>query len=558
MKIKDTVLAFLCVVILLCAPGVSAQRRQPTDPARNTRLLLIPLDDRPPCVQFPIMIGRTGDAEVVTPPREMLGRFTVPGDTEKIAEWVRAQDLRSFDAVIVAVDMVAYGGLVNSRVHRTPLNEALARLDLLRWIRRTAPRLPVYGFNVIMRLAPTGDGRNEAYREKLARWAEISPDAAKDATLAAEVPRLEKEIPAAALSDYKAARERNFTVNRSSIEMVKSGVLDYLILSQDDAKPRGVHVADRERLIAEANRLTLQDRVAVQPGADEVAMLLLARALNKKFNYSPRIAAIFSSEEIRNRVAPFEDRPLHRTVSFHIASTGSREVTGDENADLLFYVYASRKEAGNAVKFAERIARDVDSGRRVIVADVDPIGDVQGADPVFTEELRKRKVFERLVGYASWNTAGNTIGTALPHGLVYSLSLALLSRSSVRPAPAAIERVGRAQIEFLLHRLIDDYAYHSLIRPEARKLAASNNLNPNGLQGEGEERIENFIRERLRPEVDRLWRDFANRPFSIGPKQQSVATLLPTALNNFRLDLPWGRTFEAEITFDVVAVLAAK
>lgn len=363
MKIKHTVLAFLCVVMFLCAHSVSAQGRQSTDAARSARLLLIPLDDRPPCVQFPIMIGRTGDAEVVTPPREMLGRFTVPGDTEKIAEWVRAQDLRSFDAVIVAVDMVAYGGLVNSRVHRTPLNEALARLDLLRWMRRTAPRLPVYGFNVIMRLAPTGDGRNEAYREKLARWAEISPDTAKDATLAAEVARLEKEIPAAALSDYKAARQRNFTINRSSIEMVKSGVLDYLILLQDDARPHGVHVADRERLIAEANRLTLQDRV-------------------------------------------------------------------------------------------------------------------------------------------------------------------------------------------------DDYAYHSLIRPEARKLAASNNLNPNGLQGEGEERVENFIRERLRPEVDRLWRDFANHPFSIGPKQQSVATLLPTALNDFRLDLPWGRTFEAEITFDVVAALA--
>jgi hypothetical protein len=26
-----------------------------------------------------------------------------------------------------------------------------------------------------MRLAPTGDGKNDAYRDKLSRWAEISP-----------------------------------------------------------------------------------------------------------------------------------------------------------------------------------------------------------------------------------------------------------------------------------------------------------------------------------------------------------------------------------------------
>ncbi|HVF86369.1 MAG TPA: DUF4127 family protein, partial [Pyrinomonadaceae bacterium] len=108
------------------------------------RVLLIPLDDRPPCLQFPIMQGLIADAEVVAPPREMLGRFTVPGDAERIAAWVRAQDFTRFDRVIVSIDMLAYGGLVASRVHRTPRDEAMRRLDLLRDIRRRAPRLPVY------------------------------------------------------------------------------------------------------------------------------------------------------------------------------------------------------------------------------------------------------------------------------------------------------------------------------------------------------------------------------------------------------------------------------
>ena len=512
------------------------------------RVLLIPLDDRPPCLQFPIMQGLIADAEVVAPPREMLGRFTVPGDAERIGAWLRAQDFTRFDVVIVSIDMLAYGGLVASRVYHTPLGEAMKRLDLLRDIRRRAPRLPVNAFNVIMRLAPTSDGANEAYREKLSKWAEMSPERTKDAQLAEQVARLEREIPAAALDDYKQARARNLAVNLASIEMTGKRIIDYLILAQDDAKPRGVHVADRERLNAKVKELRLSERVAVQPGADEVAMLLLSRALAKKYAYAPRVAAIYSSEEKRLSVAPYEDRPLHASVSFQIAAAGAREIKNAANADILFYVFASRAESGAAEKFAAQIARDVDAGRRVIVADIDFRGNVQGADEKFTEELRRRKIFPRLFGYASWNTAGNTIGTALPQGILYALAVDRLAKS----VPARAGRIGRAQMKFLLHRLIDDYAYHSLVRVEVnRDYAKARGLNRNRLDAEGETLLENFIREEMRPHVENLWQDFAKRLPVIDDNRRNSLQLVPKSISNLRLDLPWGRTFEAEIDFDL-------
>ncbi len=511
MIMRRILTAFIYDLLLLPPIALTAgpsEKWRPAGPGHSARVLLIPLDDRPPCLQFPEMIGLIGDTEVVAPPREFLGRFLVPGQPEKIAGWLRTQNLGSFDAAIISVDMLAYGGLVNSRVHRTALPDALKRLEVVRWIHRAAPQLPIYGSSVIMRLAPTADGRNEAYREKLARWAEISPGAARDSALREEIARLEKEVPPAALEDYKKARGRNFETNRAGIELVRSGVFDYLILSQDDAKPRGVHVADRERLIGEIKRLRLSEKIAVQPGADEVSMLLLARALNKRFNYSPRIAPIYSSETIRNRVTPFEDRPLHRTVDLHIAATGSREAESTEDADIIFYVYGSRAESGVAAKFAAQVIGALEQGRRVIVADIDCKGDVQGADPKFTEELRRRKVFPRLAGYAAWNTAGNTIGTALPHGIIYSR----LHESLLKNPPARHERICNAQMKFLLHRLIDDYSYHSLVRPEAIKFALARGINPNGLTGEGLTLVENFIREHMRPHIIDLWKDFVNMP----------------------------------------------
>jgi hypothetical protein len=542
--------ATLACLLLLALPLRAGWRKQPAraPSARfGARILLIPLDDRPPCLQFPVMMGLIGNAEVVTPPRALLGRFLEPGQPQQIEAWLRGQELHRFDAAIISVDMLAYGGLVNSRIHRTPLSVALKRLDVARWLRRRAPHLPIYGSSVIMRLAPTADGRNEAYRERLARWAEISPAAAQTATQREEVAQLEREIPQEALADYKRARARNLAVNRAALALVRQRVFDYLILSQDDAKPRGVHIRDRERLVEEVTRLGLADRVAIQPGADEVSMLLLARALNHRFGYSPRVAALYSSEKARQSVAPYEDRPLHCTVSYHIAATGSREVSDADAADVLFYVYGSRAEPGAARSFAERIAADVRRGRRVIVADIDFKGDVQGADPVFTDALRARHVFPHLAGYASWNTAGNTIGTALPQGLICARALQTIAHRTDQ----LTQRIIGAQMKFLLHRLLDDYAYHTLVRPDTNRFARERQLDPNGLSGKGQALIEQFIREQMRPHVDLLWRDFAGAPYVIGPRGEKLLWGSVTGIDNFYIRLPWGRTFEAELDFDL-------
>jgi hypothetical protein len=184
------------------------------------RVLLIPLDDRPPCLQFPIKMGQIAAIELITPPRELLGRFTDFGKTTEIITWINTQNLQSFDAAIISIDMLAYGGLVASRVHQTGIETAMNQVKIIEEIRKKNPKLSIYGSSVIMRLAPTGDGKNEAYREKLARWAEVSPDVSQKTTTQI----LENEIPAEALTNYKKARERNLNLNAYAIELTNKKV----------------------------------------------------------------------------------------------------------------------------------------------------------------------------------------------------------------------------------------------------------------------------------------------------------------------------------------------
>ena len=530
----------LCGILLFCFTLFFVPVIAQNQPKMSSRILLIPLDDRPPCLQFPVRMGLIGDAEIVTPPRELLGRFTEFGKSDEIIKWLKTQNLKSFDAAIVSIDMLAYGGLVAMRVHQTDDATALRRIEFVREMRRVAPKMKIYGSSVIMRLAPTGDVKNEAYREKLARWAEIS--VAADEKSKIETAKLEQEIPAFALADYKAARVRDLKINLKTIDFVREGLIDYLILSQDDAKPKGIHVADRETLINETARLNLKEKIAVQPGADEVSMLLLARSLTDKYNYHPRIKAVYSSDATKNQFMPYEDRALNQTVSFHIKAVGGNETQNEKDADVLFYVFASRFENGRAESFASEIAEKVAADKHVIVADIDPKGDVQGGGVQFAEELLNKKIFNRLYSYAAWNTAGNTIGTTLPQGVIFAVKEKIYTKLKnenharwLEKNEVKINRTQQAQDWFMLNRLFDDYVYHSIVRPDALNFIRSNKWNSFRLTDEQTAKVTEFSLEKMKPKISEIAQKyFQNEKCSI---------------SELDFVLPWNRTFEAEINF---------
>jgi hypothetical protein len=506
---------------------------------RSLKILFVPLDDRPPCLQFTERMGMIGNADVIAPPKEMIGRFTTAGQSDQIIEWVKKQDLQSFDAAIISLDMLVYGGLVASRVHNVNTTVALKRIEMMKDLRRKAPRLRIYAQSVIMRLAPTSDGKNETYRADLAKWAEISVN--KDAGSRAETSLLETKIPADALAGYKTARQRNLAVNLKAVDFVRSGVIDYLILSQDDAKPVGIHVADREKLVAETKRLKLQERVAVQPGADEVSMLLLARALNHFYRLSPSVKAVFSSDIAANSVMPFEDKPLKETVSYHIRATGSRQVEEEQDADLLFYIFASRNETGRAKTFAAEIESKLRAGRRVMVADIDPVGNVQGGDSAFTVELGNRGLLPELNSYASWNTAANTIGTTLPHGIVFHIATRKLLQDTT-----IASRIWTAQNWFTFHRVLDDYYFHGLQRSRINKYFDQDRVSSRTLDAQKNKEVENYAMQLLTRSFAELTQMYERK--LQGSRQQHVTCNQPSG---FTFRLPWNRTFEAEIDFEM-------
>ena len=160
------------------------------------------------------------------------------------------------DALIVAVDTLGYGGLVNSRRSADALPTVMLRLDVLRCIKSARPALSVYAFNVLMRINRGNDAEEEkaywsTYGAQLFRLSALEDRMAMAVATAAdlqELAALRIAIPAHILEDYLGGRARNHAVNRQMIEWTAEGIFDYLIVPQDDTVAYGWNIAESRQL----------------------------------------------------------------------------------------------------------------------------------------------------------------------------------------------------------------------------------------------------------------------------------------------------------------------
>lgn len=483
-------------LVLVTATAMAAQPA----PAASRRVALVPLDDRPPNLQWPILLGEVADTEVITPARGVLGRFLKTADGDAISRWLDSLDLSSLTAVVVSSDMLAYGGLAGSRVPRVFEADARRRLDALARLKQRRPDLPVYAFSTMLRApAPADDAETR-----------------------------------------EAARTRNQAVNLSLVARAAGGEIDYLVFSQDGAPQDGAS-ADRDAIVAAIAEAGITSRAGVHAGPDQVAMLLLARAMAARVGYRPVVQPIYSSPTAR------------QAASMLTAQAEMAGASVAERGGLQVFVYASRQESPDlADGFAARISQAVASGNRVVVADLDTTGTSAGAWLPLIEAMRTRKILPRLFSYASSTSAEHTVGTALAHGVVYAVAVDTVAARSV----AAGHRVATAQVKMLLHRLIYDFLYEGVIRRQViEDFVRPRSLNPSRLDDSGRPRVERHLTSELKPLAESLAADFTAQPWRLpgATRRPTRVGLTVKDIDGFEVTLPWGRMAEAEIRFGVVA-----
>ncbi len=544
---------------------------------RVHRIIYVPLDDRPCNVGHVQMLARMVDFELLVPPTELLGHYMTPGNADDIADWLlREAAGGSIDCAILSLDMLTYGGLVASRTPDARTQLALDRLGVLARLREVIPEAATYAHSTIMRLSITASSDEAAIHWQLLR--EYSETKGRLEALGQESDRqrlgeLEKQIPISLLGKYEACRERNHQVNRRAVEEASRGNIDFMVLAQEDAAQYGPHLQEQDKLRRLIERHGLSQRVLIHPGADELGQTLFARFVHQHMEKIPTAYVMYANPQDAQNVATFEDRPFSATLAGQMRTVGVELADNAADADFVLAVnppapekrsdYDSDDAAAARKQQAEEFFAAVTASvgdRRVAVCDV---AFPNGAEDCFVQAMLAQELpLRQFLTFSAWNTAANSVGSALAHGSVrlialqdkgaFDLANLLVDLSPMRYLQLLDTLIDseKAHIGVLFYHLADDWLYQTRVRPQVTEHVV-NMLRASIFDlADSRPRVQSMVSDLLLRAVADLWAThyLGKESVRIGPRENATSLAL-AELEETRITLPWGRLFEVDLNF---------
>ncbi|VBB05673.1 Hypothetical protein LUCI_0883 [Lucifera butyrica] len=517
---------------------------QSVSPAQSTkpmRILLMPLDSRPACTQFVQQLAGLAQATIIMPPAELMDSYTRPANRPALREWL-SRNCPKADAAIVSTDMLIHGGLLASRLPVGTEADRQAAINTLAAIHQDNPRLPVYAFTIIPRLIIADNRSNGLYRDKMLRYSILKDEIAcfENPLDIAEFSNLEKQLPSRLLNRYLTMYQQNTLTNLRLANMLKNQLLAGLVVGQDDSQPFGIPNINREIIQHYLDqRPQLANSLFITRGTDEVAVTLLGYSLMKNYRQRPRIKVIYSQPTAPQQIMPYMPCSVARCVEEKIALIRGIQVENPAEADFILYVHIGTPTTNHRdlLTAAQEVQSLLQHGYKVALVD---LGETfQASETLLPYLLSVHADIARLIAYAGWNTASNSIGTALTQAAIFSLAL---KRS---PDSAATLLLYKKNLEFLSNRILEDWYYQKNTEPRINKKLRELGIDPNHLD-EHYEPVQAQIQSEMAANAQTLFQTaFYQRPFPIqttaGEKKVVITSL------TLKTELPWPRTFELRL-----------
>ncbi|WP_239256791.1 DUF4127 family protein [Listeria ilorinensis] len=501
-----------------------------------TKVFYLPLDERPCNAVYPIRAAEAADWEIITPPAEWLGSKKRPADTERLWCFLE-EEIADADAAVLSFEMLFYGGLLPSRLHHLEETAIQKYTERLAKLKAHRPELKIYLSNLIMRTPRYSSSDEEPdyyadYGKEIFRHGELSDKATRQKlTLKEEeeLAQLKQAIPTVDLQDYEARRRFNLALNLKNIELVEAGIIDFLVIPQDDSAEYGYTAIDQKQTYQKIADSDASLRIMVYPGADEVGWTLLARAYNELNQMQPKIFPLFASTLGPTIVPLYEDRIIAESMKAHIMAAGC-VLTDDKNESDLILAYntpgkwmqeswdqfeekdVTYSSYRHLLTFVDQLATESSKGRKVILCDA---AFANGGDLELLRLLEKRGITKELLSYKAWNTHCNSLGSSIAAGV--------FARNSTKQTLI---------MRNLLHNFYEDLFYQAMIRMDLTKHFLPNlNLNYFDLKDQADQ-----VTDKIIAELARYHQEFLGQTFAT-PESVTVS-------------MPWNRMFEIHCTIN--------
>ncbi len=425
-------------------------------PAIRRRILLIPLDSRPPCGRFVQDAGRIAGVEVVLPPAELLDEYFRPGDTAALQSWTM-EHIAGFDAAILSIDQLLHGGLIASRQAKKTIADEEDLLDFLRRLRAAHPNIPLYAFSILPRMTPPDGLVDWEEQKRLMKYSRLLGRIAReknprDEDLSA-LDDLRASISAENLAQYERLFANYADFGQRLISLAENGTLDRLVIGQDDSEPNSIPnlVLHKFSELLAAKGIS-ENRVFLAQGADELALSILAADEAQRDGFSPRVALIYNDSSTPDRVLPYMGATLKKTAREKIRFTRGTIAASPETADFTLYISANDKATANTRKAAAATINTLLDNKRA-VALVDLAEHLRLDETLLPVLVENKTPIHMLAAYAGWNTASNSVGTAVAHAVLLQIAQRRAQTENDALSVAA------AHISFLDGRFLEDCYY---------------------------------------------------------------------------------------------------
>ena len=418
------------------------------------RLVLVPLDGRPPCRQLVLDAADVAGTEVNALPYDLQDYYTMPGETKEAQKWLR-ENLAESDAAIISIDQLLYGGLLAAREANASPAEIDAFIANLRELHAAHPTVPLYAFSILPRMIPPASIDDYYDNKYLLAYSRLADRYALygDPADAAKMQELEAKIQPASLAQYLALFEHNEQLTRALIELVREGTLKRLLIGQDDGEKYSIPNIEKRRL---QQLLTDEqiptEKAAIVHGADELALTLLAAIAAERSGHRPQIYLDWNDEDTPEHILPFMAISMRETALEKIALFGGTCTASADSADFVLFLSAGSEEnLSSRRKSVERIEKYLATSTPVALVDLSR--HFAAEETLLPLLIERTAPIEGLLAYAGWNTASNSVGTALSEAVLFT---AAREKAASREEVLALQA---ANLKLLNNRFLEDYFY---------------------------------------------------------------------------------------------------
>ncbi len=525
------ILALCCYFIYYFSLPASKVYYPEPLPAKD-RLLLLPLDSRPPCTALAQDLGQLASIDVILPPKELLDNYHQPADRTKLAAWL-LQNVKTAPAAVISGDLLIHGGLLASRL---PLGTQADGQQFISFLNGLPSGMDITVFSIIPRLLVSDSLLPDAwYQWHLMRYSTLLDITEQfgDYSSTAGLEEIKAQIPAEILQKYNNLYKANDNFNKQLAALC--GVKNYtLVIGQDDAQPFGLPNRNRTHADAYMHRFGLNSGSLTTCGADEIAQMLVARRFCQTNSYSPRFYIEYTSDDAAVAIMPYMAVSAEAALIDKIKFIGGSLTENRNSADIILFVHCGSSKITGSKAMASRLQTLIDSGKPVAL--IDSSENYESSQMLLPVLLKNNVQINKLAAYCAWNTFGNAAGTAAAQAAIFSGQQKILPKDK-------LPQLYAQNLNFTVARLLDDYCYQKLLHHRLSAELSLNGAEPTNLSAGykkfAETIIEGFIYNQKR---SLLYENLGRTPFYTDSANEYYLKQI-----NTQSKLPWNRIFEIDL-----------